>query len=177
MSYSLKPGVKLNTHLRNAAQKIADLLPFDIVVTSGIRTAREQAEAMFDKIRAAGDTYILIADYADDSFAQGVIDAWDNGQNLNQATEFVQGYFDVGKGSKHGQGDAIDIRTTGGDSGQLNESQIAQLISVVSELGYWPFREYSPPHLHIRVPPGKETEKKILPLLAVVLGGLWILQR
>jgi len=171
MSYSLKPGVKLNSNLRGAAQKIADLLPFDIVVTSGIRTAREQAQAMFTKIEL-GDN--LIAIYADDSFAQGVMDAY---PNLNQATQFVQGYFDVGKGSKHGKGDAIDIRTTGGDSGQLNESEIAQLISAVSELGYWPFREYSPPHLHIRVPAGEGREKKILPLLAVVLGGLWILQR
>jgi hypothetical protein len=177
MTYSLKPGVKLNSNLRAAAQKIADSLPFDIVVTSGIRDAREQAQAMFDKIRAAGDTYILIADYFDDSFAQGVIDAWDNGQNLNQATEFVQSYFDEGKGSKHGRGDAIDIRTTGGDSGQLDESQIAQLISAVTSLGYWPFREYSPPHLHIRVPAGEGSEKKILPLLAMVLGGLWILRR
>ena len=174
MSYSLKAGVNLDSHLRGAAQKISDLLDFDIVVTSGIRTASEQAQAMFTKIEL-GDN--LIAIYADDSFAQGVMDAYPNSE---QATQFVQGYFDEGKGSKHGKGDALDIRTTGGDSGQLNESEIAQLISAVETLGYWPFREYSPPHLHVRVPPGESgepTQKKILPILAMVLGGLWIFRK
>ena len=171
MSYSLKPGVRLNARLREAAQKIADLLPFDIVVTSGIRDAREQAQAMFTKIQL-GDNLIEV--YLDDSFAQGVMDAY---PDLDEATQFVQGYFDVGKGSTHGKGDALDIRTTGGDSGQLDESQIAQLIDVVTTLGYYPFREYIPPHLHIRIPEGEGSEKKILPLLAMVLGGLWILKR
>ena len=73
-------------------------------------------------------------------------------QNLDEATQFVQSYFDVGKGSNHGRGDALDVQTTGGSSGQLNESQIAELIDATNSLGYWSLREYVPPHLHVRVP-------------------------
>ena len=173
MSYTVKAGARMDSNLHAAAGKIADLLDFNITITSGVRSAEEQARAMFEKIRSAGDTYILITDYADDSFAQGVIDAWNDEENLDQAAAFVQSYFDLGKGSNHGRGDALDIRTTGGDSGQLNEGQIATLIEITTSLGFTPYREYSPPHLHVRV--GSDNVKKNnLLFMAVAAIGLWI---
>ena len=171
MAYTVKSGARMNPHLSQAAEKIAALLPFDIVITSGVRDAREQAQAMFTKI-IGGDN--LIAVYADDSFAQGVMDAY---PDLDEATQFVQSYFDVGKGSNHGRGDALDVRTTGGSSGQLNETQIAELIDATNSLGYWSLREYVPPHLHVRVPRVESTLKKNIPFLAMVLGGIWILTK
>jgi hypothetical protein len=173
MSYTVKTGARMNANLHAAAGKIAALLPFNITITSGVRDAREQAQAMFTKIRSAGTTQILIEDYKDDSFAQGVIDAWNNGENLQQATEFVQGYFDLGKGSSHGRGDALDIRTTGGTSNRLSSSEIAAVIQATKDLGYAPYQEYSPPHIHVKV--GSDNAKKNSLLLMAMVGiGLWI---
>ena len=167
MSYTVKTSARMDSNLHAAAGNIADLLDFNITITSGLRNAREQAQAMFTKIELGDD---LIAVYADDSFAQGVMDAH---PNLDQATTFVQSYFDLGKGSSHGRGDALDIRTTGGDSGQLNEGQIATLIQATKDLGYTPYQEYSPPHLHVKV--GSDNVKKNNLLFMAVVGiGLWI---
>jgi len=173
MSYTVKTGARMDSNLHAAAGKIAALLPFNITITSGLRDSKEQASAMFTKIRSAGTTEILIEDYLDDSFAQGVIDAWNDGENLQQATTFVQGYFDLGKGSKHGRGDALDIRTTGGDSNRLSSSEIAAVIQATEDLGYVPYQEYSPPHIHVKV--GSDNAKKNNLLFVAVVGiGLWI---
>lgn len=157
----------MDANLHAAAGNIADLLDFNITITSGVRSAEEQARAMFTKIELGDD---LIAVYADDSFAQGVMDAH---PNLDQATTFVQSYFNLGKGSNHGRGDALDIRTTGGDSNRLSSSEILALIQATKDLGYTPYQEYSPPHLHVKV--GSDNVKKNnLLFMAMVLGGLWI---
>lgn len=173
MSYTVKAGARMNANLHAAAGKIANLLDFNITITSGVRDAREQAMAMFDKIRSAGTTEILIQDYKDDSFAQGVINAWNDSENLQQATTFIQGYFDLGKGSSHGRGDALDIRTTGGTSNQLSSSEIAAVLQATKDLGYTPYQEYSPPHIHVKV--GSDNVKKNNLLLMAVAGiALWI---
>ena len=44
MAYTVKSGARMNPHLSQAAEKISALLPFDIVITSGVRDAREQAQ-------------------------------------------------------------------------------------------------------------------------------------
>ena len=173
MGYTVKSGARMDSNLHAAAGKIAALLPFDITITSGLRDAREQAQAMFNKIRSAGTTEILIQDYKDDSFAQGVIDAWNDGENLQQATTFVQGYFDLGKGSSHGRGDALDIRTTGGDSNRLSSSEITAVLQATKDLGYTPYQEYSPPHIHVKV--GSDNVKKNSLLFVAMAGiALWI---
>lgn len=171
--YTVKSSARMNANLHAAAGKIAALLPFDITITSGLRDSEEQATAMFNKIRSAGTTYILIQDYKDDTFAQGVIDAWDQGENLQQATTFIQAYYETGKGSNHFSGSALDVRTTGGDTNILTSSQIAQLIEATRELGYEPWREYSPPHLHVKVGNGNVKKNNLL-VMAVVGIGLWI---
>ena len=181
MSYIVKDGVKMNANLHGAASEIAKLVPFDIVVTSGIRNAKDQANAMFGKIIAAGnDPEILIADYKDNQFAQGVIDAWNNGQNLQQATNFLQSYYLNSAGSNHFSGSALDFRTTGGGAGaegQLNQNEVNVLIQATKDLGYTPYQEYSPPHLHVKVGQGNAQKKNLLPIF--LIGGLiiWISQK
>lgn len=160
-------------NLHGAAQKIADKLDFNIVITSGVRDAKQQAMAMFNKIISANSTQILLDDYKDDTFAQGVIDAWNNGKNLEQATTFVQAYYETGKGSNHFNGEALDIRTTGGDSNRLNETQIAEVIEVTKSLGFTPYREYYPPHIHVKVGSGHAIKKNLY-LLALAGMLLWI---
>lgn len=176
MSYSVLSAVKMTPYLRRSAQQIADKLDFDIVITSGLRTAAAQAEAMFYKIDEGDD---LIALYADDSFAQGVIDAHENDRNVEQAIEFIQGYFNEGKGSAHGRGEALDIRTTGGPvgaAGQLTEPQITQLQNAINELGFSFIREQIPPHIDVRLPPAPAAnEKKTNLILIGLIGiGLWM---
>ena len=163
MGYTVKPGVRMTPYLESAARQLADLLPFDIVITSGERTARQQAQAMFTKIELGDD---LIAIYADDSFAQGVIDAY---PNLNAATQFVQGYFNAGGGSSHGRGLGLDIRTR--DQSQGN---ITQMIEAAQLLGFRPFLEQTPPHLHLTLPP---QEKKSLMWVFAIGVLLWTITR
>lgn len=181
MSYTVLSAVKMTPYLHRSAQTIADAVDFDIVITSGLRTAQAQAQAMFTKIELGDD---LIALYADDSFAQGVIDAY---PNMNQAVDFIQGYFDQGKGSAHGRGEALDIRTTGGGTGaagQLSESQIAELISAIQDLGYRYIREEIPPHIDVRLPPEEEPEvseerekKSMIVILLLIGAGIWIYRK
>ena len=161
MGYTVLSNVVMTPYLSRSAEKLADHLSFDIVVTSGERSARAQAQAMFTKIELGDD---LIAVYADDSFAQGVMDAY---PDIDQATQFVQDYFNRGRGSSHGRGLGLDIRTK-----DLSQSHINQLIQIVELLGWSPFLESTPPHLHISLP----GEKKSLPWM-VLVGGvlLWIL--
>ena len=163
MGYTIKPGVTMTPYLESATRQLAELLPFDIVVTSGDRSARQQAQAMFTKIELGDD---LIAVYADDSFAQGVIDAY---PNLNQATQFVQGYFNAGGGSSHGRGLGLDIRTK-----DQSESNITQMMEAAQLLGFRPFREYSPPHLHLTLP---QQEKKSLAWILATGIILWTFTR
>ncbi len=56
MGWSLKnSGVVLNDELINYLNIFASKLPFDIVVTSGVRTPERQAKAMFYKIEQGED--------------------------------------------------------------------------------------------------------------------------
>ncbi len=160
MGYRVLSNVVLNPYLESAIKQLADSLSFDIVITSGVRTAARQAAAMNTKFVQAGGgesgRQELIDTYSDDSFAIGVADFLVNG-DLAGATDFIQAYFDAGKGSSHGRGEGFDVRTSGGATGQLNPDQIAKLISTVEQLGWKPYLESIPPHLHITLPRKKKS--------------------
>ena len=170
MGYRVLQNVVMTPFIEKQAKDLSDSLPFDIVITSGLRTAEAQAKAMFTKIELGDD---LIALYADDSFAQGVIDAY---PDLEAATEFVQSYADLDKGSKHLRGLAMDIRTR-----DLSESNLALLIETVEFFGWRPLLETIPPHLDVAFPIDqkikfdKEVQKKtVIPLLLLIGGALLI---
>jgi hypothetical protein len=161
MGYRVLSNVVMTPYLERSAGRLAAELPFDIVVTSGLRTARAQAQAMFTKIELGDD---LIAVYADDSFAEGVIEAY---PDIDRATQFVQGYANRGGGSSHLRGLGLDIRTR-----DLSEREVNQLIETTEFFGWRPFLEFTPPHLHITLP---GDEKKSLPLFLLAGGALlWI---
>jgi len=162
MGYTVLSAVEMTPYLESAARKIADRLPFDIVVTSGVRTARRQAQAMFTKIELGEN----LLDIYSNVFGQGVMDAY---PDLDAATEFIQGYFDAGGGSSHQRGLGLDLRTR-----DQSESNIAEMISVTDSLGFRPVREYTPPHLHLTLPP---QEKKSLPWILAAGIALWTFTR
>jgi len=75
----------------------------------------------------------------------------------------------VGGGSSHGRGLGLDLRTR-----DQSESNIAQMIAVSDALGFRPLREYTPPHLHLTLPP---QEKKSLPWILAAGIALWTFTR
>lgn len=173
MSYRVLDSVTMNSQLRSWAKKVSDQLDFNIVVTSGIRTARQQASAMFGIINEGGS---LIQVYADDDFARGVNQTF---PDMDAAEDYIQSYFDRGRGSNHNRARALDFRTTGGSSDRLTEGQITQLTAAAKNLGAFTLREYHPPHLHVTFPAGGgagDDQKKTLWILGA--GGLlWILMK
>jgi hypothetical protein len=171
MSWTVKnSGVVLTPRLRNYLDELSSRLPFDIVVTSGVRTPERQAKAMFKKIELGDD---LIALYRDDAFAQSVIDAY---PNLQQGSAAVQAYIDRGGGSTmHLSGNAVDIRTR-----DKTQTEIDTIMATVRSMGDRALYEPIPPHIDISLRseyPGSnqvDTEKKSILIPALVIGGLLI---
>jgi len=151
-------GVQLTNYLEQQIHLLSEGLSFPIVITSGVRTARQQAVAMFGKIEA-GDSDLGL--YLNRDFATGVVDAY---PDLDKATQVVFEYAAAGGGSTHLRAQAFDIRTR-----DLSGSQIAQLQKAVTErlVGARGILELAPPHLHVSVaPPPKKNPLLVLSLIA-----------
>jgi len=137
-------------------------VPFDLVVTSGVRTPERQAAAMFTKIELGEDLTKL---YKNRQFAEDVTAAY---PDLEQAAEIVQVYAAAGGGSTHLRGKGIDLRTR-----NLTAAQRAELIQAVEALGQYALYEPTPPHLHIELKKNL-TSRSTLPALVAILGVAWI---
>ena len=84
MAWALKSdSIKMNANLNAFMDALSKLVPFDLLVTSGIRSARGQASAMFTKIELGE---ILTDTYRDQVFARAVMAAY---PNLDLATVAV----------------------------------------------------------------------------------------
>ena len=140
MAWTPLNSVVLNPALVSYIDELATRVPFDFVITSGIRTPKRQAAAMFEKIRLGDD---LIAIYKDDTFAQKIIDAY---PDLDAATSIVEEYAAAGGGSTHLRGLGIDIRTR-----DLTGPQKQALVDAVEAMGDFALLETTPPHLHISI--------------------------
>jgi hypothetical protein len=164
MTWSKLSGVVLSENQRGFLDEFAKRLPFNIIVTSGTRTPQAQARAMFDKIELGDD---LLKIYADDVFAQSIIDAY---PNIEQATEIVEQYARSGRGSDHLTGNAVDIRTR-----DLTEDQKNTMVAVVQEMGNFALLEATPPHLHITLKKNYQPMPKIsnLFILVLAMGAMW----
>ena len=163
--YSLvNQNIELSYSVRSFLDELAPMLPFDIEITSGTRTPEKQAAAMFQKIELGDD---LIAVYADDEFAQKIIDAY---PNLLKATAIVREYAAAGGGSSHLQGLGVDIR-----SRTLTENEIQQVKLAAESLDAFVLVERTPPHIHVTVKKKSNPVMKIMPLgILAIVGGIWI---
>jgi hypothetical protein len=85
--------VQLNDALIGLLDELANKVSFDFEVTSGVRSARAQADAMFTKIEL-GDT--TLSDYRNRDYAQAIIDAH---PDLDLATERIIDFADNCLGS------------------------------------------------------------------------------
>lgn len=151
-------SIVLTSYLNSQLDKLANGVDFPIVVTSGVRTARQQAAAMFGKIEA-GDSNLGL--YLNRDFAAGVVAAY---PDLEKAAQVVSEFAATGGGSTHLRAQAFDIRTR-----DLTSVQIAQLEKAVNErlIGASSILESAPPHLHVTVaPPPKKNPLLVLSLIA-----------
>lgn len=164
--YSLKSeSIILSDDVRYFLNQLESKLNFDFVVTSGTRSPRQQALAMFNKIELGDD---LIALYADDVFAQSIIDAY---PNIDAATDIVSDYAARGGGSSHLRGLGVDIR-----SRNLTRSQIQAVVDASKELGASPDVETTPPHIHIKVKKKPVNLRSISIMGLLILGAIWTLK-
>lgn len=163
--YSLvNQNIELSYSVRSFLDELVPMLPFDIEITSGTRTPEKQAAAMFKKIELGDD---LIAVYADDEFAQKIIDAY---PNISKATAIVSEYAAAGGGSSHLRGLGVDIR-----SRTLTENQIQQVKQAAESLDAFVLVERTPPHIHVTVKKKSNPALKIIPLgILAIVGGIWI---
>ena len=163
MGYTTLPSVVLNGELESFLDVLSDTIPFDILVTSGIRTPEKQALAMFKKIELGDD---LIKIYRDDTFAQSIIDAYPDVEN---ATKIVERYASSGGGSSHLRGQGVDLRTR-----DKTPEEIEIMKKAVENLGEFALVETKPPHLHITIKKKYGKSNQISPkiIIGLVLIGL-----
>jgi len=165
MAWSKKNNsVLLDDNLKTYLDVLSEKLPFDIMVTSGIRTAREQALAMFKKVELGED---LTVTYRDDDFARDMMEAY---PDIQKGEQIVKDYFARGGGSSHQRNKGIDLRTR-----DKTQSQIQQMIQVVESMGDFALLEPTPPHLHITLKKNyqKGNGTRFL-ILAMILGAAWM---
>ena len=157
--YSLKSEtIVLSPSVQFYLQRLTKNINFDIVVTSGTRSARQQAQAMFTKIEL-GDATLRV--YRDRQFAQSIIDVF---PNIVQATKIVEEYASSGGGSSHLRGLGVDIR-----SRNLTARQIQSIIDVSTTLNGKAILERTPPHIHITVEPNEKKNSFILLIPLAIL--------
>lgn len=144
--WGMKPGVVLPAGSESWLDQLADRSGVRFVVTSGVRTAAEQAKAMQTKRdrQLAGSTAEsddLLALYADDEAIQILL------ANPYPAWEaLIQAWMDRGRYlSRHLTGRAVDIRIK-----DLTGEQRAALERAIVDLGGRALMESD--HLHVDVP-------------------------
>ena len=153
-NYTLKSGVTLPNDIKAKVKKIADkyysLTKKKIVVTSGTRTAKSQAEAMYGKL-SGGDTLTV---YKNQTAAKEIKKAYDDGvtakkskkEIINDIEKIIDGQIKNGTYiSKHLKKGAVDIRSRDMSSGEKSKfKQAAKGIAIKVIL------ETTPPHFHLQ---------------------------
>tara|TARA_Y100001938_G_scaffold150772_1_gene243336 strand:+ start:2469 stop:2978 length:510 start_codon:yes stop_codon:yes gene_type:complete len=156
--------VQLNDALIGLLDELSNKVSFDFEVTSGVRSARAQADAMFTKIEL-GDT--TLSDYRNRDYAQAIIDAH---PDLDLATERIIDFADNGVGSVHLSGKALDFRIY-----TLSEAQKQELLQAIKDSGGRAIVEEIPPHIHASFPDlelGKKNTGLIVAAIAIG-AALW----
>ena len=146
----------------------ADALPFDIVVTSGKRSALQQVQAVWTKLNL-GDN--IKAVYKDQSYTQSMIDFYDS-NDFDGAVSYQDQYWVTNK-SAHGMGLGVDIRTRDKSPDQIRTmKEVAEGIGVKLAL-----IEQTPPHLHISHYTKDKYEKKNMLILGLIPLIIWMVKK
>jgi hypothetical protein len=157
-----KSGVVLNDAMKGFLTELRKRLSFDLVVTSGVRTPWEQAQAL------AQDYNFAV--YADKSLV-AELTASGSRPSAAQMAAIIQQQVNRGAYlSRHMRGDALDFRVTG-----LSSSEIAQLKAAAASMGGKVLDEGD--HVHVEKISGVwsqaiEAAKNIAPLMMATSLGV-----
>ena len=142
--WSSGSAVVTTAEMRSFLDELAARAGVELYVTSGVRSAADQARAMLAKLQADSDAL--------DIYVRG--DLVDELLEVDQArwAELIQSQIEAGQYlSAHLTGRALDLRTTGAGVGHLEVDQVDQVANVAAELGADVLEEHAPPHLHIEL--------------------------
>ena len=154
MDYSIKAGVTLSLAIKGKVEKIATpyfaATQHKFTVTSGQRSAKSQASAMYTKI-AAGSK---LTDYRDQTSAQAIKAAYDAGVKARQSRDKTVADMvavidaQIANGvyiSKHLRDGAVDVR-----SRDMDETQRAKFKEEAEKVATSVLLEKFPPHWHLQ---------------------------
>lgn len=139
-------GVRLSPAQLSFLTRLRAELPADLplYVTSGQRTAREQAAALKTKRDLGDDLHALYA--ADDIVAELLAGPNDT----DRMAAIIDRYAAAGRLlSKHQRAGAVDLR-----SKILTRAQIDQVLAAAKRLGVKAIYETKPPHIHVDIDTG-----------------------
>jgi len=148
-TYTFPPGITGRPGVRLSAAQLAFLarlraaVPLDVplYVTSGQRTAREQAAALKTKRDLGDDLHALYA--ADDIIAELLAGPNDT----DRMAAIIERYAAGGRLlSKHQRAGAVDLR-----SRDLTRAQIDAVMAAAKGLGVMVKYETKPPHIHVDI--------------------------
>ncbi len=153
-AYELKSGVVLISKIEAKVKRIADSYyakaKKKITVTSGTRSAKAQAKAMYGKLAAGGSMSI----YKDKASAKEVKKAYSEGKKAEESkgqivkrmAKVIEGQVKKGKYlSKHLRAGAIDVRSR--DMSSKEKEYFKQAIKGVAKSF---ILEKKPPHWHLQ---------------------------
>lgn len=153
-NYTLKPGVTLSSEIEAKVKQISDrynaLTGRTVVVTSGTRTARSQASAMYGKLAGGDDLSI----YKNQTAAQEIRQAYDDGVVAGRTQdEVIEGMEKVIEAqisqqvyiSMHLRQGAVDIR-----SRDMSNTEKEKFIQAATGIASSIILESTPPHFHLQ---------------------------
>lgn len=153
--YTLEPGVRLAPEMQATIARIADAFHErtrrDIVITSGTRSAREQAEAMFDKLQLGQPLTRLYRDFDSAYAIQAAYRAHRRGGRraaVDAMVRVIDGQVSRGVFiSRHLRASAADVRSRDMTRRQRRVfEEVARATRDVSVLA-----EGTPPHFHLEL--------------------------
>lgn len=157
--YTVKPGVRLSPEVREKLADIAEryhkATKRTFLVTSGTRSPREQAEAMYGKLRA-GDRLWVYRDQASvgpirEAYDRGRKKRWKKARVIDAMTEIIAGQ--VARGvyiSRHLRAHAFDVRCY--DMTRRQKRAFRAAVEAARHVRV--IEEKRPPHFHceVRIP-------------------------
>jgi len=153
--YQLLDKVILSPENEAKVKRLADAFHAatqrDIVVTSGLRSARSQAVAMYDKL-AGGDD---LAIYRQQGAAQAIRQCYTDGRQQHQSRDSIVAVMEaeieqqISLGiylSAHLRNGAVDIR-----SRDMTDSEKQAFMAIAGQMAESVILESIPPHFHVQL--------------------------
>ena len=151
--WSSGSAVELSEDMIRFVDDLADQVGVELYVTSGIRSAADQARALMAKVDLGESIDDLMDLYQRDDLIAELADV---PADLDTWTAIIEDQIARGELlSSHLSGLALDLRTTGGGEGapgQLSEDEAEAVAAAALQLGAAKaLVEETPPHLHIKL--------------------------